>query len=136
MSTRQLVQAIGHPNGVQRDMAQRLLFERQDLTAVEPLRQLAWKGPTPQSRVSALCSLAGLGAVNESALLKALEDDHASVRRHALRLAESLFMESTALQTAVLAHVRDSDPQVRMQLAYSLGLWSQPMPGQPWLRLH
>jgi putative membrane-bound dehydrogenase-like protein len=61
-TTAELVALLDHPNAWHRETAHRLLFERQDKAAVEPLRQLAREAKTPQGRVHALWSLAGLGA--------------------------------------------------------------------------
>ncbi|MDP1590456.1 MAG: hypothetical protein Q8M07_22070, partial [Prosthecobacter sp.] len=56
-STTDLVALLDHPNAWHRETAQRLLFERQDQAAVEPLRELVKSGKTPQGKISALWSL-------------------------------------------------------------------------------
>ena len=48
------------------------------------------------------------------------------MRRHAVRLAEPLLPGDPKLQDALLALVEDQDPQVLLQLAYSLGEWPDP----------
>jgi len=63
-STTDLVALLDHPNAWHRETAQRLLFERQDKAAVEPLRELMKGGKTAQGRVTALWSLHGLGHGN------------------------------------------------------------------------
>jgi len=55
-----LVALLDHPNAWHRETAQRLLFERQDKAAVEPLRELVKSGNTAQGRIGALWSLAAL----------------------------------------------------------------------------
>jgi putative membrane-bound dehydrogenase-like protein len=60
-STQDLVALLDHPNAWHRETAQRLLFERQDKTAVEPLRALVKSGKTEQGRMVALDSLESLG---------------------------------------------------------------------------
>lgn len=63
-STTDLVALLDHPNAWHRETAQRLLFERQDKAAVEPLRKLVKSGKTAQGRIGALWSLHGLGHGN------------------------------------------------------------------------
>ena len=60
-STADLVGLLDHANGWHRDTAARLLFERQDQTAVEPLRRMARDGKNPEGRGGALRALQGLG---------------------------------------------------------------------------
>ncbi len=65
-STTDLVALLDHPNAWHRETAQRLLFERQDKTAVEPLRAMASKGTTAQGRIHALWSLESSGAIGQA----------------------------------------------------------------------
>ncbi|WP_395749323.1 PVC-type heme-binding CxxCH protein [Prosthecobacter sp.] len=60
VSTAELVALLDHPNAWHRETAQRLLFERQDKAAVEPLRQLVTKGSTPPGKMAALWVLESL----------------------------------------------------------------------------
>ena len=62
-TTAELVALLEHPNGWHRDTASRLLYQRQDRSAVEPLRQLAAASKSPLGRTHALYALAGLGAL-------------------------------------------------------------------------
>ena len=126
LSTADLVQALDDPNGPRRDLVQQLLEERQDPQATALLKQLVTGSQRPKTRLSALCTLDGLHAADSDLLVQALRDHHASVRRHAVRIAEPLLSDHPALQQAVLQLVSDPDPQVRMQLAYSLGEWPVP----------
>ncbi len=122
-STAALVRALDDPNGPKRDLIQQLLVDRQDERAVPLLQQLVLGNPHPKTRVAALCTLDGLHAAETRLLLQALQDPHAAVRRHAVRIAEPLLDDQRTLQDALLRLVSDPDPQVRMQLAYSLGQW-------------
>jgi putative membrane-bound dehydrogenase-like protein len=119
--TAELVELLGHPNGWHRDTAQRLLFERQDKSAVEPLEKMLRSGPTPQSRLNALWMLAGLGALDAAALEVALGDSHFALREHGVRLAESLVEREPRLFERVLALADDENSHVRYQVAYTLG---------------
>jgi putative membrane-bound dehydrogenase-like protein len=134
-----LVAAIESPNGWQRDTVQRLLVERADTSAAEPLGLLARKSPRAQVRLQALCALDGLNALTPNLLSEALQDPHASVREHAIRLSETLlrgFTEGaelsereTALASALLKLVDDPEIRVRYQLAFTLGEWNSPRAG-------
>ncbi len=80
--------------------------------------------------MQALCTLDCLGALDEKALLIGLKDKHPGVRRHALRLSETWFARSAAIASAALALMNDDDAQVRLQLAYSLGEWTDERAGK------
>ena len=79
------------------------------------------KSSRPLCRLNALCTLDGLEALTPALVRQALKDAHAGVRRHAVRLCEGRFREAPALGDALLALVEDAEPQVRLQLAYTLG---------------
>ncbi|MCU0961178.1 MAG: c-type cytochrome [Pirellulaceae bacterium] len=129
-STVDLVAALGHPNGPVRDLVQQLLIERQDRESLAPLQQLAETHADPKVRLAALCTLDALHGVTEACLMDALGDLHPEVRRHAVRIAEPWLSTSAGVAARVLAMVQDAAPQVRMQLAYSLGPWSDPQAGR------
>ena len=116
-----LVAALDSPNGWQRDTAQRLLIHKQDRSAIEPLNKMVLTNKRPLARLHALCTLDGLGALDTDLLLKALSDKHPAIRRHAIRLSEPFLSQSEPLINAVLQRVADTDVQVQLQLAYSLG---------------
>jgi len=125
-----LVRALDSPNGWLRDRATAALVRRGDVHVTQTLvRKLSWTS-RPQTRLHALCALDGLGTLDEGALLVALADDHAGVRRHALRLCDGRLQESSErLREAVLELARDGDPQVRLQLAATLGSWDDARAG-------
>lgn len=109
------------PKGWWRDTAHRLLFERQDRSAVGPLRDLLRQSKQPLARLHALWSLEGLGALEEKDLARALADGSAGLREHAVRLAEPRLGESPALLEQVLALAGDPAIRVRFQAAFTLG---------------
>jgi putative membrane-bound dehydrogenase-like protein len=125
-----LVAALDSPNGWQRDMAQQLLLQRHDPTAVPLLEKAATGSQRPLCRLHALCTLDGLQALQPALLRRALADTHPGVRRHAIRLCESRLAQTPELGNDLLKLVTDPDPQVRVQLAYSLGDWDNPQAGQ------
>jgi putative membrane-bound dehydrogenase-like protein len=118
-----LAAALDSPNGWQRDLAGQMLLWRGDRAAAQPLRDLAAHSPRPETRLHALCVVDGLGELEPAAVRRALNDAHPGVRRHAVRLAERFLAASPDLGPALLKRLDDSDAQVRLQLAYSLGGW-------------
>ncbi len=126
LSTLELAKAIDSPSGWQRDMVHQMLLWKADKSAAAELKKVALHSPRPTARVQALCALDGLDSLDGPTLHAALADKHPGVRRHAVRLAEQRLADDDKLATAVLVLVRDDDPQVRLQLAYSLGEWSDP----------
>lgn len=117
----ELILTLDHPNSWHRDTAARLLYERNDASAAPGLRVLAAKGKLPQGRVRALHSLNSLGALTAKDLIAALKDESPKVREQAIRLSESFLDQDEALLDAVIAQLGDTNPQIRFQLAFSLG---------------
>ena len=123
-TTAGLVATLTHPNGWHRDTAARLLYERQDASAVPLLVQLFRDVPFPLAQHHALGVLTGLGALTEEPVLLALASPDARLREHAILYAEKLLTlvaPSTALVEKLSALVNDSDARVRFQLAFTLG---------------
>jgi putative membrane-bound dehydrogenase-like protein len=120
-TTTELVALLEHPNGWHRDTAARLLYQRQDRAAVEPLRRLAAATKLPLCRIQVLGALDGLGALEERDVLAALFDPEPRVRAAALRLAEPFGRTSKPVQRRMEEMLGDPEPQVRYQLAFSLG---------------
>lgn len=125
----ELVRILESPNGTLRDMAHQLIVTRNDKSFVPELTKLVSQGKAATARLHALCALDGLRAVSEETLLTALNDEHPGVRRHAIRVSESHLNDSSRLGQQLLQMVGDPDPQVQMQLAYSLGEWNAPEAG-------
>jgi putative membrane-bound dehydrogenase-like protein len=122
LDTTGLVAALDSPSGWQRDVAQQLLIERQDKSAIPLLEKQAVSNSNPQCRLHSLCTLSGFGPVAERVLVEALADRHPGVRRHAVRLVGMLPGEISNETAVALRHrVDDSDPHVQLQLAYALG---------------
>ncbi|WP_298865847.1 PVC-type heme-binding CxxCH protein, partial [uncultured Gimesia sp.] len=117
----ELVGLLEHLNGWHRDTASRLLYERQDQAAVEPLKKLAAESDFSVARMTAMYTLDGLNALDDQTLLRAMDDNVANVRIHAIRLAEDRLDASSALQVKLIELTDDSDLNVRYQLAFSLG---------------
>jgi putative heme-binding domain-containing protein len=132
--TGELVALLEHPDGWHRDTASRLLYQRQDGSAVAPLRKLAFGGTTPLGRMHALYALDGLKALDVTAVLRGLHDPDSRVREHALRLAEP-FESTPEIRARLERTTDDPDLRVRYQLAFSLGAVRGEMPGRALVKL-
>ncbi|MEP6667812.1 MAG: PVC-type heme-binding CxxCH protein [Chthoniobacter sp.] len=120
-STAELVALLAHPNAWHSDTAQRLLFERQDQSAVPALRVMITQHANALARLHALWTLDGLGALNEDDLLAATRDADEHLRRAAVLLAEPRLKASEALRATVARLTEDASKGVRYQAALSLG---------------
>jgi len=121
MSDDQLVQQLDQPNGELRDLAQQLLVWRR-ATRVQPqLQKLVQEAKLPLGQIHALSTLSGLGVLSTADLRVALRSRHPQVIRFAIRLAEQHLDEDHSLLSEVLTHGTSTEPQVRLQVAYSLG---------------
>ncbi len=121
MSTEAIVKQLASLNGWRRDTAARLLYERQEKQAIEPLRRLFGESKFPQARMHALYALDGLDALETDDVISGLADSHPRVREHALRLAEQFAADAEVVQQAMVNMIDDADIAVRLQLAFSLG---------------
>ena len=119
-TTDELVALLEHPNAWHRETASRLLYEQQDSSAVEPLREILEKSSSPRGRLHAMYALDGLSAWDHETLMVGLADDHPQVRRHAIRLSEKL-PASKAVADGVADLVDDDSIDVRYQLAFTIG---------------
>ena len=114
--TAELVAALERPDAWWRETAARLLYQRQDKSAISPLERLVAAAELPATRAAALWSLDGLGALRPDVAEDALADDASGVREQAVRLAP----------VATLFELNDPDPRVRLELAYRMGETDDP----------
>jgi mono/diheme cytochrome c family protein len=112
--TAQIVPLLAHANGWVRDSAQRVLVERSDAGVVDAVKKLASSGATAQSRLHALWTLEGLGALTPDVVTARLHDADPHVRAAAVRLADRTLVG----EVAKLA--RDPSIEVRMHVAFAL----------------
>lgn len=131
----ELAHHLAHPNGVVRDLAHRLLVEKEAVSVAKILIEFVRKHSEPITRLHALCVLDGIARLNADLLESALADSHPQVRRHALRLAESRWDEHPDLLPPAVALSHDPDPAVRLQAACSLGLSDSPEAGEALARI-
>jgi putative membrane-bound dehydrogenase-like protein len=116
-----LVAALDSPNGWQRDLAMQMLFWRDAEDAAPALARLAAECPRPEGRLHALCTLDGLGGIRRDTIQAALGDSHPGVRRQAARLAENFGQRPGPVWSKMALLSRDTNEQVRLQTAFSLG---------------
>lgn len=137
LRAQELVLGLGSSNGWERDTAQRLLVERKDAGVSNLLDALVIEHPDPRARIHALYTSDGLGTLTVASVRRALMDDHANVREHAVRLSERFLREwqspkdanpgeLRALTEELIALIDDPAIRVRQQLAFSLGEWNAP----------
>lgn len=122
----ELAKQLESPHGWVRETAHRLIWERQDKACEPTLHALVKSGATPQSRILALWSLQGLGALTPADVLTGLNDEHPRVREQAVRLSEEFAQSPGELVAAVVKLTDDPDLRVRWQVAFSLGEFSDP----------
>lgn len=120
-SLAELAAVLDDANQWTRTTALRLIYERQSSEAGKVLRDQYSSTERPEGRIAVLYALDSVRTLEDADLLKALEDAHPQVRRHAIRLSESRLDRSKSLREKVLALVTDRDPVVQFQLALSLG---------------
>ncbi len=133
-STAQLVNYLSHPNGWWRDNAQKLIILRGDRSVVPALRAIAtpptslwdqlafWKErPDVITRIHALWTLEGLGAINKEILFQTLRDEAPEVRKTAVWMSDASLKKGDAQVLEQLLSMKD-DPSadVRIQLVSSL----------------
>lgn len=119
-----LVGHLSHPNGWWRDTAQQHLVQRADKAAVPLLMKLARNAKADwRSRLHALWTLDGMGALPANLPRMAMADARPELRAAGLRMAEPWLAtgEDKKLVTAALALASDSNWQVRVQAAASFG---------------
>jgi len=87
-SSVELIASLSDPNGWYRDMAQRLLVERNDTTTRQPLLDLIAKSDNTVARFHGLWALAGMNQLSPGILFKTLSDPLELIRITSLRLLE------------------------------------------------
>jgi putative membrane-bound dehydrogenase-like protein len=123
-----LLPLLSHPNAWHRETAHRLLYEREDLSVVPALKEQLRSAPSAIGRLHAIWSLEGLKQLHAEDISIGFADAHAEVRRNAVILAERHCL--TDPDQRLLGQIRglaeDSSPQVRIQVALSVGEFSDP----------
>ena len=126
----ELVQALDHPGGWQRDTAMRLLLERNAKDQVPALSRLASECKSPYVRLQALATLICLGALDEATLLTALADLEPEIVRFAAGRAGGLASRSAKVAAKLEQLVEDRSPRVKLGVALGLAEWDDPRAGR------
>ena len=114
--------SLSHPNGWNRDTAQRLLVENElDDADRDALRELARSAADPLARIHALWTLNGRGELDEATSLAALRDGNPWLVVHGLRAGEEMLAGSAAGQAAIDELLDSSSAQVRTQALLTVG---------------
>ncbi|CAN5370203.1 hypothetical protein BH23BAC1_BH23BAC1_31640 [soil metagenome] len=95
----ELVQYLSHSNGWYRDIAQRLLIERNDKNVEKVLQDLALQGNNFLGRFHALWTLEGLNLLKPDVLFQAFKDVNPLVAAAALSQLEALAREDQQVRT-------------------------------------
>lgn len=124
----ELVDFLSHPEGWYRDMAQRLLVEKNDPESVRELEKLIRGNGSEFGKFHAMWTLEGLGKKNPSLLLEVLKNESDWLKETALRQMESLIQaDSEILREVELVLLRQRE-QVSKNFALQLALSAYVLP--------
>ncbi|MDF1658164.1 MAG: discoidin domain-containing protein [Verrucomicrobiales bacterium] len=112
----ELVAHLEHPNGWWRDTAQKLLVLSGDQSVAPALEAVARESESDLARMHAIWTLEGIGSLTPEFIREKLKDEHASVRRAAIRASETLIKAGQKdLTNDLLAMAGDADENVVIQ---------------------
>ena len=123
-STADIVKTLEHPNGWHRDTAARLLYEKQDKSAIPLLEKLVNESTLAVAKLHGLGALEGLGALSLATLSTALRDTNDPVKERACLLVEAFIAKKPSEAVALFELVRElaSSESQRVQFAALLAL--------------
>lgn len=121
-----LIQELSNPDGWYRDMAQRLLVERNDKRAEAALTTVALTSTNALARCQALWTLDGLGLNRAGNLMKLVTDADPLIRTIAVRLLEPFAKTDPAIRTKLgtllLAEWEKAPMEQVLQMALTAGV--------------
>lgn len=103
-----LVQTLSHQNGWHRDIAQRLLVERNDPKSIPMLRKVIEEKLTRWGKIHALWSLEALNGLEGSSLVPLLSDPDPHVAATVLRLLKPFAEDNPDMEERILLHISPS----------------------------
>lgn len=122
-----LLATLSHSNGWHRDMAQRLLVERNDQGILPALKTIVADGENPLGRLHALWTLSGLGNTDAEVYFMALTDEHPYVQTAAIRLLEELAVTEVGiidrLSTLLRENWQTAAPLVQLQTSLTAAIF-------------
>ncbi|WP_113926234.1 DUF7133 domain-containing protein [Cognataquiflexum aquatile] len=122
-SSQELIKRLSHPDGWHRDMAQRLLVEREDVSIKSDLEDLVRNGKTELGRFHGLWTLEGLGLIATDLLFDLLDDPSLLMQNTSMRLLENFALQENNIQTklgqSLSSKIKDAPVEVSLQMALS-----------------
>ncbi|MCG2459922.1 c-type cytochrome [Flavobacteriaceae bacterium F89] len=126
-NTSGLLTLLSDQNGWTRDFAQRLLVEKQDLSAVPDLEKIVSQG-NPLGQLHALWTLEGLGHADPNAYKDALRATDPKVVQTALRILTAMVSDNPGLALEIERFINENyeqaKPIVKMQMVLASGVIS------------
>jgi putative membrane-bound dehydrogenase-like protein len=124
-STEDLVKLLSHPNGWHRDTAQRLLFERQDKAALEPLYEVMTQSDSV-AKLHAFGVLAGMSSIAQVMIFEEMNGKDSALAQKACVLSEALIKKEPLSANPLVPEMvrlttKDHASRVRYQVLLSLG---------------
>jgi putative heme-binding domain-containing protein len=127
--TSDLVRALGSPNLALRMIAANVMVDRGGEEVIKGALD-AWRGGSPDARVHALWILERLHALDESLWALSAQNDEASLRVHAMRVASGRERWSLGMHEAVSLGLADLNPHVQRAAAEAIAAH----PSRDWIR--
>ena len=124
-SSDELISHLSHSNGWQRDMAQRLLVERNDKSVEQSLTDLALRGDNYLGRFHALWTLQGLELMQPDLLLELLSDPNTLIKTTSLRLLESFAKGNKAIRTKLENQLLTSWENAPIEQVFQIALTAE-----------
>jgi putative membrane-bound dehydrogenase-like protein len=120
-TTTELVAHLESPHAWYRETAQRLLVERQDKSAVEPLKAMISASSSELAKMHVLYALQGLDALTYDEIRPILSGHGSELTRQGVLLAESYYEDRGDVANAVGRLRNHPDIHVRFQVALTTG---------------
>lgn len=125
-TTDELIGFLSSNNGWQRDIAQRLLVERNDKAVEEALTKLALTGENDLGRFHALWTLEGLQLLKPEVLFQLIWNKNTVLGTTALRLSEPFVKENTTfrvrLEKELIKNIEHTPIEQAAQIAFTAQL--------------
>lgn len=129
-SSEELVDYLSNSNGWYRDMAQKLLVERNDDGVQKSLKKVVLKGENPLGRLHAFWTLEGLHLLDVDLLFKCLLDENSVIRITCLRLLEPFAKTDpdvrSKLQEMILSLWKKASPKEILQISLTANVFDYP----------
>ena len=135
LNDRELVGLLESHNGILRDLAQSTILWRNDPRLTKSIRTVATESKLPIGRAQAMWTLLELDALDETILLKGLDDQDSNVVAQVLSMIERKGQITPAVASKIVKILPDKNDiqgnvDVQLALAYILGQPSSPAFGR------